>query len=735
MLIRAFRLLVWLAPLPLMVWAASDPRFRDAKGLIDTSFCLPLACSIACLPLGWSLDRRWRPFCLWVTLALLSQAAALQLIDAGPRIHYQHYLGWDQLLHGTNRLLAGLLAVQATCVLVGVWAHWPGISSWLRLHFRLWGLVAIGAIFLLPAAAVSRNVPFYVAELAWAAFLQTVNLGNIVLAAWSFPSAVVPNWKAHWGRLFGPGEPRRRGFGVDRFALWAAAWVLVCAALLNTVSYERFPHLVDEVVSLYQARYFAQGMLTMPLPPVPEAFEIDLMADEETRWYSALPAGWPALLSVGVRLGAPWLVNPCLAALNLLLVSILLESLYDRRVARLAVLLLAISPWHLFMAMNLLSHTSLLSCALMAAVALTQARKAQRAWWGWAAGLALGFGSWIRPLDALIAGVILALWSLGWGGKRLKPAALAGLVLAAAGSGAGQLYYNHLLTGSATSFPIQAYGDTHYGPNSNAFGFGAGPGLPWQLDPYPGHGLRDVMVNTNLNLFSVNVELHGWSIGSLLFVALFLFARGARGSDFAMVFAIVAVIGALSFYWFSGGPDFGARYWYLTIVPLAVLSARGMEFLKEVLERAVPHGALDGARVHLAVAILCGLTLINYLPWRAIDKYFHYLGMSPAMGLLSEEYDFRESLVFVRGDRFPDYMAAALYNPIDLSSASTLFVWDRGPALRARLIEAYPKRQVWVVNGPTVTGRGFQVVQRPRFRPSKGKGSAKSGATSAAQRR
>ena len=196
-----------------------------------------------------------------------------------------------------------------------------------------------------------------------------------------------------------------------------------------------------------------------------------------------------------------------------------------------------------------------------------------------------------------------------------------------------------------------------------------------------------------------------------------------------------APLSPVGLYWFSGGPDFGARYWYLTIVPLAALSARGIEFLKEVLERAVPHGALDGARLHLAVVILCGSTLINYLPWRAIDKYFHYLGMSPGMSLLSEEYDFRESLVFVRGDRFPDYMAAALCNPIDLSSASTLFVWDRGPALRARLIEAYPKRQVWVVNGPTVTGRGFQVVQRPRFRPSRGKGSAKSGATSTAARR
>ncbi len=124
----------------------------------------------------------------------------------------------------------------------------------------------------------------------------------------------------------------------------------------------------------------------MPVPPVPEAFDIDQMVYEENRWYSPLPAGWPALLSVGVRLGVPWLVNPCLAAVNLLLVSILLETLYDRRVARLAVLLLAVSPWHLFMTMNFLPHTSLLSCALIAAAAVSRARKTQRALWdGWRA--------------------------------------------------------------------------------------------------------------------------------------------------------------------------------------------------------------------------------------------------------------------------------------------------------------------------------------------------------------
>ena len=151
-----------------------------------------------------------------------------------------------------------------------------------------------------------------------------------------------------------------------------------------------------------------------------------------------------------------------------------------------------------------------------------------------------------------------------------------------------------------------------------------------------------------------------------------------------------------------------------------------MSFSKSCWSDPVPKALQTAPRIHLAVVILCGLTLVNYLPWRAIDKYFHYLGMRPEIGRLAQEYDFRESLVLVRGDRFPDYMAAALYNPIDLGSASTLYVWDRGPALRSRLLEAYPQRRVWVVNGPTITGRGFRVVQRPTFRPSKDKRRAES---------
>src|SRR5690606_8209702 len=146
--------------------------------------------------------------------------------------------------------------------------------------------------------------------------------------------------------------------------------------------------------------------------------------------------------------------------------------------------------------------------------------------------------------------------------------------------GALVLPYNQHLTGSPTAFPIMEYTDLHYGPGTNALGFGPNRGLGWPgLDPIPGHGAVDVAVNANFNLFQTNTELHGWATGSLGILALFLLAGPKRREDWWMVAVIVAVAGIHSFYYFSGGPDFGARYWYLILLPCLVLTARGLEWL------------------------------------------------------------------------------------------------------------------------------------------------------------
>src|SRR5690606_38953149 len=163
------------------------------------------------------------------------------------------------------------------------------------------------------------------------------------------------------------------------------------------------------------------------------------------------------------------------------------------------------------------------------------------------------------------------------------------------------------------------YMNATFGPGANDLGFGPNPGSGWEgLDPLPGHGPVDVLINANFNLFQTNTELLGWATGSLLPILLLLLVGRLRRPDAWMLACIAMVIGIHSLYYFSGGPDFGARYWYLILVPCLALAARGIE---TACERA---GAEGGGRVVAGVSALVLTALLVFVPWRAADKYVHY---------------------------------------------------------------------------------------------------------------
>jgi hypothetical protein len=504
---------------------------------------------------------------------------------------------------------------------------------------------------------------------------------------------------------------------IDRFALFAAIFATFAAALLGLISYQWHPHVPDELSYLLHARYLAEGVIAMPSPPSPAAFEIDLMTYEPQRWYSPLPLGWPAMLAIGTRVGLPWLVNPILAGLCVLMTFALVRSLYDMRTARLTVLLLCASPWFIFMAMSLMTHTFTLAAALAGALAVVRLLATRNIAWALVAGACIGILSLVRPLEAVAVAGIFTAWVafVGTGWRRVT--GVAAMAIASIAAAAPVLPYNAALTGKATVFPVMAYTDAAFGPGTNALGFGANRGLGWAgLDPFPGHGAIDVIVNTALNTYQVNVELLGFLTGSILPIAVLLFLGRLRRSDVMMLVAILVIVGAHAFYWFSGGPDFGARYWYLILVPCVVLAARGVYELAERLQAGYSSGANvggAGTRVVLAALALCFAALLTFFPWRATDKYYHYRGMRPDIRRLADEHNFGESLVLVRGHRFPDYMSAAAYNPIDLRAPVPVYAWDRDAETRKAVLQAYADRRVWIVAGPTETGGAFRIERGP----------------------
>jgi hypothetical protein len=643
----------------------------------------------------------------WLALTIVGWSAALHLTDAPPVVAYQHYrLGIAGL---ADWAAWALLAAQAAILVTAGRRHLSWLIGVARDHPV--AAAAVLGFMALTSAAPSQPVQRSVTELLAATAIGLTALGCVVAAARSLPES--PALAAATARILGaqdaPGPTR-----VDRWVMAVAGIVVAIAGVLAWAAYDRHPHVPDEVAYLIHARYLAGGALWMSPAAVPAAFHLDLLHYEPARWFSPVPPGWPAVLALGVSAGIPWLVNPLLGGVAIVLAYLLFGALFDRRTTRLATLLLALSPWFLFMAMNFMTHTLSLVCALAAALGVARARSSGRAMPAFVGGLAVGAVSLVRPLEGVIVAALLGLWSLAARGRAWRFSPSAALVAGTVLSGALVFPYNQALTGSAGRFPINAYIDKYYAPGANDLGFGPGKGLAFGgNDPFPGHGPVDVVVNSAFNMFAVNVELLGWPTGAavLLALAVVVGARKLGKADWWQLAVIAAIAGTHALYWFSGGPDFGARYWYLAIVPCVVLVARALRRLRWTRAPASA-SVLDEDRTMIVALGLTACALALVIPWKSAEKYHNYRGMRADIRELPPARAGSPALVLVRGRRFPDYASAAAYNPLDLRSG-VVYAWDASPEIREQVVRAYRDRPIWFVDGPSLSRGGFRVVAGP----------------------
>ena len=126
-----------------------------------------------------------------------------------------------------------------------------------------------------------------------------------------------------------------------------ALFAFCAAAIFSVICFGRQPHNADEVAQLFHARILLSGRLSLPPDPNPEFFGMDNMI-ERGRWYSQFPVGGPAILAIGVAMHAAWLLNPVLLALSILSLYGFTRRAYDEGTARASALLLALSPFALF---------------------------------------------------------------------------------------------------------------------------------------------------------------------------------------------------------------------------------------------------------------------------------------------------------------------------------------------------------------------------------------------------
>jgi hypothetical protein len=652
------------------------------------------------------------------TLAIAGQVCALLLIDVRPYATFQHYVSWPTMLNDPPPAAWGVLA---QVVIVGALAwRWRTrlaglVTGAIPARAALWVIAGTLASVAVPAVSVAHAA----GELLLAAAISVTAALTLSLGALLIPERTLAR-AASWvdARLtLRSSETSERPWD-RRLPLVIAAWVTLAAAVASVLVLERLPHIDDSVSNLFQAKYFSTGRLYLPAPPDAESFRMDLTIVRDGKWFGYAFPGWPAVLAIGVLAGMPWLVNPVLGGVLILIGHAWLRRRLGLAMANLTILLLIPSPWLIFMSAEMMNHpltAVLVIGALQAFDRATQDAAGVR--WAVLAGLATGGAMLTRTFDAML--LVCALGCLALVDRTIvrswRTIAIAGLTAVAIGS--LSLAYNQTVTGRATYPAHEAWADARYGPGVDVIGFGPNVGIDrWpNLDPLPGHGPADVVLNLNKNLFMTNGDLFGWTVGSLVFVWLAIgIGRWSRREAPLLILPAIFAAG-YSLFWFSGGPDLGARYWYPLLVPFAALTARG---ILSVAARIDQRGAFTHAGCRIAAAVLVATigALAITLPWRALTKYYRYRGISGEVRELTASAGIQDALVFVRVAERADYQSAFALNPRTLEEPGTIYALDVGPAYRAGLLDHYGQRPVWVIGraAPDAAGaKPWVVLERP----------------------
>ncbi len=157
---------------------------------------------------------------------------------------------------------------------------------------------------------------------------------------------------------------KHAGGWLPHFTVWVL--VVVFAVLASALSWfvTRGQLNPDESAYSFQARIFLAGkLMAEPLPgaaahvedtPAEVYYEGHILLPQG--WFTKFPPGWPLVLSIARGLRIPWLINPLLGTLLLLLINAIGSVCFSADTGRLAAVMAAFSPFYLVRSVGVMSH-------------------------------------------------------------------------------------------------------------------------------------------------------------------------------------------------------------------------------------------------------------------------------------------------------------------------------------------------------------------------------------------
>ncbi|MBI9044518.1 MAG: hypothetical protein JEZ06_08535 [Anaerolineaceae bacterium] len=483
----------------------------------------------------------------------------------------------------------------------------------------------------------------------------------------------------------------------DRLALLLSILSVFLSYLVTVLVFEGIPHLEDEITYVWQARLINYGHIKIDSPICPKCFLQPFVIDFQGSRFGKYPLGWPAMLSIAIKLGLRQFINPLLAGFSTWLTYLLGKRLFDVKTAFLAVFLQVFSPFFLILSGSLLSHTWSLFLVLSFILGWLDITGKQSKTPSWlpllVSSISLGLLVLTRPLTAI--GISLPFILHGvikfFKGSRETRIRLLIFILICLSITALHLLWQQYLTGDFLLNPYILYWEY------DKIGFGPSVGLQQGgFSPYYAYW------NTWNNLRVGISELFGWPYLSWLFLPFGLIAIRKNRKAILVCSAFMTLLIAYGFYWI-GAWVLGPRYYFEAIFSLVFLSASGINWLSGTfkdtlkLDKRNPWKKIRYILVNSIWIILLIGNLLFYLPNRLKSLQGLYginkTQLSPF--LTQEALDLTPALIIVH----PQYKWLEYGALLDLSSpmldSPYVFVYHRGEILNQQVIEQFPDRSIW----------------------------------------
>lgn len=442
----------------------------------------------------------------------------------------------------------------------------------------------------------------------------------------------------------------------------------------------------DEAGTLFQARIYAGGQLAAPAPPAPDTyFPCRHLVVHDGKWFGQYTPTHSVLLAPFVAWGASPLLGPLEGVLSLIGIFMLVRLWAGERSAKLAALLLMLSPFFLMMTPTHMAHNSNLMLTVWSIYLLSRYWRSGRFPLALGAGFLLGLALTTKPYPIVVLGLFL-LGALVRGGRK-GLLGIAGLAIGAAPFAAGMLLLNRYYTGDPLTTPYQL------ARPGRLLGFGANKAWYPTYGDYT-HTLWRGLKDGIRQVASGATMLFGWPLISLvpLAASLPLLRRERR---LAWLFGMLPAmfIFLLAHAW--PATIYGPRHYYVFLPVVIYLSLRGLGLLYRLARKRWDRRG--GNFLLLVLAGLFSITLALYLPERVREMSGPWLSIDSGPLQAARESAEPPAVVFMEASQhgYPNIYSGLNYTSPFLDSPF-VFCAHQTPEEDRAFMRRFPQRGAYL---------------------------------------